>query len=182
VKKSFTLATLVIIVMLGLWSAINRPGEKLPEPVKDPHFIDFFINAFKMTSMDETGRPAYILTGSRMEHFNDTGESLVTDPVFMFSQNMDTWELLASQGHIDDDNIWVKLSDGVVIRQTDKVQPMLIKTSELRINTRAEIANTDRPVAITQGMMQITAEGMVLDNNKGTLVLLENVKGIYIKN
>ena len=80
-KQQFTLLTLIIIAFIGIWGVIQAP-EELPAVARDPHYVDAYIKDFTMLSMDEAGRPYYTLTADLMEHFNDTGASEITEPVF----------------------------------------------------------------------------------------------------
>lgn len=180
-NKQFTLLTLVIIAMIGVWAVLKAP-EEAPVVARDPHYVDAYVKDFTMQSMDESGRPYYTLTAELMEHFNDTGESEITAPVFNIDRNKDTWIISAKHGTIDDDNIWVTLKDDVVMLQRNSDNPLKLTTSKMRYNTRTQIANSDKRVDITQGKLSLRSNGMVYNNQTGNLELLAGVNGIYVKN
>jgi LPS export ABC transporter protein LptC len=181
VKTQFTFLTLIIIALIGIWSVLEKDDEA-PVVVKDPHFVDAYARDFTMLSMDKDGQPYYTLTADLMEHFNDSGESEITQPVFNIDMDDSAWVISARRGKIDDNNTWVTLNEDVVMKQTDSDSPLLLKTSKMRFNTKTQIAHTDKRVDITQGLLSLKSNGMVFNNKTGNLELLAGVNGIYVKN
>jgi LPS export ABC transporter protein LptC len=179
-KQQFTLITLVIIALIGVVSVLQAPDEAPPEET-EPHFVDAYIKDFTMVSMNETGQPLYTLTADLMEHYNDSGESEISEPIFSINRDDNAWVISARNGVIDGENIWVTLHDDVVMLQKDAPTPLKLKTSKLRFNTKTQLADTDQKVDITQGASSIKSIGMKLNNVTGKLELLEDVKGIYVK-
>lgn len=180
-KNPFRLGTLVIIILIGLWVITGPPEEEPPEKEKDPHFVDAYIKNFTMTSMNEEGAPDYTLTAQLMEHYNDTGESMITAPVFNIKRPDSNWRVSARYGNIDNDNIWVTLDEDVVMQQQNTENPIQIKTSRMRYNIKTRIANSDEPVDINQGAMVIKSNGMIFNSLTGQLQLLAGVNGTYVK-
>ena len=179
-KQQFTLITLVIIALIGVMSVLQAPDE-VPPVETAPHFVDAYIKDFTMVSMNETGQPLYTLTADLMEHYNDTGESEISEPIFNINRDDNAWVISARNGVIDDDNIWVTLHNDVVMLQKDTPAPLKLKTSKLRFNTKTQVADTDQKVDITQGKLSIKSNGMTFNNLTSSLELLEGVKGIYVK-
>ena len=179
-KTQFTLLTLVIIAMMGVWSVLQAPDEA-PAIAGDPHFVDAYAIDFTMLSMNKDGQPYYTLTALLMEHYNDTGESEVTQPVFNMNREDKAWVISAKRGIIDDDNIWVTLNDDVVMLQKNADNPMQLKTSRMRFNTKTQIAESNKQVDITQGTLSLKSNGMIFNNLTGNLELLAGVNGIYVK-
>ena len=180
-KKQFTLLTFIIIALIGIWSVLEAPDEA-PLVTKDPHFVDAYARDFTMLSMDKDGQPYYTLTADLMEHFNDSGEAEITQPVFNIDKNDNAWVISARRGKIDDNNIWVTLNEDVVMLQTNSDSPLQLKTSKMRFNTKTQIAHSDKRVDITQGALSLKSNGMVFNNKTGDLELLAGVNGIYVKN
>ena len=180
-KIPFRLGTLVIIILIGLWVITEPTVEKPPVKEKDPHFVDAYVKNFTMTSMNEEGTPDYTLTAQLMEHFNDTGDSKITAPVFDLKRPDSNWRVSARYGNIDDDNIWVTLEEDVVMQQQDTENPIQINTSYLRYNTQTRIANSNEPVDIHQGTIVIKSNGMIFNSQTGQLQLLAGVNGTYVK-
>lgn len=180
-KTHFTFLTLITIALIGIWSVLEKDDEA-PVVVKDPHFVDAYARDFTMLSMDKNGQPYYTLTADLMEHFNDSGEAEITQPVFNIDKDDSAWVISARRGKIDDNNTWVTLNEDVVMKQTNSDSPLLLKTSKMRFNTKTQIAHTDKRVDITQGLLSLKSNGMVFNNKTGNLELLAGVNGIYVKN
>ena len=180
-KTQFTFLTLIIIALIGIWSVMEAPDD-VPVVVKDPHFVDAYARDFTMLSMNKDGQPYYTLTADLMEHFNDTGESEITQPVFNIDKDDSAWVISARRGKIDDDNTWVTLNEDVVMLQNNTDNPLQLKTSKMRFNTKTQIAHSDKRVDITQGALSLKSNGMVFNNKTGNLELLAGVSGIYVTN
>ena len=180
-KTQFTLVTFIIIALIGIWSALEDP-EEASVAVKDTHFVDAYAKDFTMFAMNEHGYPYYTMTARLMEHFNDTGESEITQPVFNFNRDEKEWVISAKRGRIDEDNIWVTLKQDVVMLQQNTDNPLQLKTSKMRFNTKTQIAHSDKQVDITQGELSLKSNGMIFNNISGNLELLAGVNGIYVKN
>jgi LPS export ABC transporter protein LptC len=181
VKKQFTLATLVVIAFIGIWGVIQAPDEA-PVVVREAHFVDMYVKDFTMVSMNEDGQPYYTLKAVLMEHYNDTGESDVTEPVFNINRNDSAWMISARRGTIDDENTWVTLNENVVMLQQNTDTPLELKTSKMRFNTKTQVANSNRQVDIKQGTLSLKSNGMIFNNLTGQLELLAGVNGTYVKN
>jgi lipopolysaccharide export system protein LptC len=181
VKKQFTLATLVVIAFIGIWGVIQAPDEA-PVVVREPHFVDMYVKDFTMVSMNEDGQPYYTLEAVLMEHYDDTGESDITEPVFNIKRDDSAWMISARRGTIDDQNTWVTLNDNVVMLQQNTDSPLELKTSKMRFNTKTQVANSNRQVDIKQGTLSLKSNGMIFNNLTGQLELLAGVNGTYVKN
>ncbi len=156
--------------------------DEAPDVVKDPHFVDAYARDFTMLSMNKDGQPYYTLTADLMEHFNDSGEAEITQPVFNIDKDDNAWVISARRGVIDDDNTWVTLNEDVVMLQNNSDNPLQLKTSKMRFNTKTQIAHSDKRVNITQGALSLKSNGMVYNNKTGDLELLAGVNGIYVAN
>jgi LPS export ABC transporter protein LptC len=179
VKKRSTFVTVSIIAAIGIWSAMIQE-EKVLITEKDPHFVDAYIKDFTMTAMNEDGEPDYTLKAKLMEHYSDTGDSDINQPVFNFIQEDGSWLVSAKRGNIDQTSTWVVLKEDVVMLQQDTENPVRIRTSQLRFNTKTQIADTDKPVDIDQGNSVLKSNGMIFNNTTGKLELLAGVNGTYV--
>lgn len=180
-KKQFTLLTLIIIAVIGIWSVLEDPDEATAV-AKNPHFVDAYAKNFTMTSINKDGQPNYTLTADLMEHFNDSGESEITQPVFNIDRDDNAWVISAKRGTIDDDNIWVTLNEDVVMLQKNSDNPLQLNTSQMRFNTKTQIARSNKRVDITQGELSLKSNGMIFNNLTSDLELLAGVNGIYVRN
>lgn len=167
--------------MIGIWSVLEDPDEATAV-TKNPHFVDAYAKNFTMTSINKDGQPNYTLTADLMEHFNDSGESEITQPVFNIDRDDNAWVISAKRGTIDDDNIWVTLNEDVVMLQKNSDNPLQLNTSQMRFNTKTQIARSNKRVDITQGELSLKSNGMIFNNLTSDLELLAGVNGIYVRN
>lgn len=179
VKTRFTVVTFTAVVLLGLWSVFDTGKQEQADIEPDPHFVDAFMRDFTMTQMDTEGKPGYVLRASYLEHYNDTDESVITNPLFNISDAETRWKISAMQGKIGRGGTWLVLNDDVVMQQTDTPVPIRLETSRLRINTATLTADTDRPVKIHRDRQQITSHGMEYSSRSGILEFRSRVRGIY---
>ncbi len=179
VKTRFTAVTIIAVALLGLWSAFKSGKEEQAKTGIDPHFVDAFIRDFTMTQMDATGKPAYVLQASYLEHYNDTQVSVITKPLLNIADAKTKWKISAMQGNIDGDGTWLELSDDVVMQQTDTPKPIRLETSHLRINATTLTAMTNQMVNIHHDRQQITSRGMEYNSRSGTLEFRKHVRGTY---
>lgn len=179
VRTRFTVVTFTAVVLLGLWSIFDT-GKKEQTRIKpDPHFVDAFIRDFTMTQMDATGKPVYVLRASYLEHYNDTDESVISEPQFNISDVESNWEISANKGTIDSKGTWLVLDENVVMQQTDTPGPIRMETSRLRVNTVTLTAVTNRQVNIRRDRQQLTSRGMKYNSRDGILEFRSRVRGTY---
>jgi len=108
--------------------------------------------------------------------------SLFQTPVFVLINNPQKpgWFVTSQEGRLDSNNEWFTLSQEVVARQTsEKHGETTITTSELRLNTREQFADTRKAVTMRAAKSQITGMGMHADMKRDRIQLLSNVKGTY---
>lgn len=179
-KRLLTLSIFVIIA-LAFWGLQNFDGDK-DKAVNDhdnPRFVDLFIRDFTLTAMNENGKPGYTLQASYFEHFNDGSNPQIEKPVLHLLQANSNWIITAKTGEIDNDNHLIILHDDVVMQQQQTEFPVQVETSQLKINTRNQIARSDQAVNIIQRELKLKAKGLILNNSTGELELLASVKGKY---
>ena len=180
-KHLFTLSTFVIIA-LAFWGlqSYEEKTQAIVSDTFDPHFVDVFMRDFKLTAMDEDGKPSYTLQASQFEHYNDETLSQIKQPEIRLLQNSHRWLITAKTGEIDDDNQRIILHDDVVLVQQETDSPVRIETSKLEIDTEKQIARSEQLVDIQLNELRLKSKGMVLNNITGELELLASVKGNYV--
>lgn len=179
-RRTFTLITLVAIVVLGIISTLEKDVADKIVAAPEVRHLDAFMNNITLTAMDTRGRPAYRLTADRLERYSDSGNSLVKQPVFHFQGDGARWTARARQGIIDEDSVWITLEEDVELKQLDGEDPVTINTRLMKINTQTRVASTRESVRISRSNLELTATGMIYTHQKKQLELLANVKGQFI--
>lgn len=146
--------------------------------------IDYFMEDFTITSMTAEGIPGQELTATRMVHYSEDDSTELTKPHFtVFKESSAPWHIVADRGWLSADNKNILLKGSVVIdRPADKNSgTMRMTTSELRIRTEDEYAETDKPVLMITDATTTQAGGLRLYLKQGKMYLLGNVRGKYAK-
>jgi lipopolysaccharide export system protein LptC len=108
--------------------------------------------------------------------------SLFTTPTFILSNNSQkpNWHVSAQEGRLDNGNEWFTLKNDVLARQTSEKQgETTFSTSELRLNTQRQFAETDKAVTMRAAKSEITAVGLRAEMQREYIELLSQVKGTY---
>lgn len=180
-KTYFRLALVLLLALASWWFQDFLQETPIVKPKKDEHFPDYFMENFTITNMDETGKPAYILTAKHMQHFADDDSTEITQPVIEFKEADGDWSISAQRANFTGNSNIIHLYDDVKIRRspTTKLKPLFIDTTYLKIDTKSKIAETDKLAHLRTQDFELDTLGMVFDNNQGILKLKSNVKGIY---
>ena len=151
-------------------------------------FPHTFITDVEVRHYDKDGQLHYQMNTPLVRRFQTqakpSGEdySLFQTPVFILVNDPKKpgWFVTSQEGRLDSNNEWFTLTQEVVARQTSEKQgETTITTSDLRLNTREQFAETSKAVTILAAKSQITGTGMHADMKRDRIKLLSNVKGTY---
>jgi len=175
------LAVLIFVAIFALW--LQEDVKKKPDvdPETQTRFPDYFMENFTITSMNESGTPAYILKAKKMLHYSDEDYSELVHPEISFSDNKKHFTIQASSAKFKQSENTIHLHDNVVIqRAPSKNQNELsIYTDYLKIDTQTRIAETDQAARVKTNKAELKTIGLIFDNTQGLLKLKSQVKGIY---
>ena len=179
-KRLFSF-TIIIIAALIFWGSQIWEKKKDISSLasSDPHYVDIFIRDFTITTMNDDGKPAYILKAKLLEHYNDSNYAIIDKPDIQLTEGNHRWRITANNGEIDDTNQRITLRGEVVLLQQDEQQPLQLETEKLEIDIRQQTAKSTQTVRIIQQGFNLQSEGMILNNATGKIELLNNVKGSH---
>jgi lipopolysaccharide export system protein LptC len=182
---------LVVVVLVIVFAAMkytsNQDATTTPQAAakKFPHT---YLTDVEVRHYDLTGQLHYQMNTPLVRSFQIDAKasakdySLFQSPVFILVNDPKKpgWLVTAQEGRLDSNNEWFSLSQEVVARQTSEKQgETTITTSDLRLNTREQFAETSKAVTMRAAKSQITAIGMRADIKRDHIQLLSNVKGTY---
>ena len=145
-------------------------------------------------------RPGYYLTGVDLEEFGANGAlriglqsiSAHEDPASGIVRLEDVavdyhpptgnnWHLTAAEANVPPGGQVVEFEGDVRLRGMpgEDARPAELETERMTLDTVAEIAQTNSPVALAFGMHRIHALGMRADLKAGTLKLVADVNGHF---
>jgi lipopolysaccharide export system protein LptC len=176
------LAPLLILLAATYW--LSRQVLPLP-PVpnyKARHDPDVVVTNFSATALGDSGKPRYLLAAQKMEHYPDDDSTWLTEPRLTSPyKDKPPIHISADSGRVSHNGNEILLHDHVVIvrEAAGKLGEMKVTTSYLRVAPNDHLAETDRPVTITDDRGITTAKGLKLDSNARTLKLLAQVRTDY---
>lgn len=147
------------------------------------HDPDIIVDNFVTSRLAPDGNPHYTLTGRHMVHYADDDTNIVESPrlvYFSTSAPITASSLSAAVAGKGDD---VYLYEDVILTRAayaDKSE-LVLHTAYLHVIPDAEIAQTDRPVTITDADTTVTGIGLEFDNKTSVLKLMQRVRGTYDK-
>ena len=151
-------------------------------------FPHTYLLDIQVRQFDEAGNMRYQMSAPVVRSFQvqDTptaGDySLFTTPAFLLSNDPQkpNWYVSAQEGRLDTNNEWFTLKNEVLARQTSEKQgETTFNTSELRLNTQQQFAETDKAVTMRAAKSEINAVGLRADMKREHIELLSHVKGTY---
>ncbi len=151
-------------------------------------FPHTFITHVEVRHYDQNGQLHYQMNTPLIRSFQPQAKASVEDyslfqtPVFVLVNDPKKpgWLVTSQEGRLDSNNEWFTLTQEVIARQTSETQgETTITTSDLRLNTREQFAETSKAVTMRAAKSQITGTGMHADMKRDRIQLLSNVKGNY---
>ena len=151
-------------------------------PAADPdkrHDPDYIVEGFSAVAYDEHGRPRHTLSAPKLIHYPDD-DTLHIERPHLTSLNPDhaTITCQAQNGIATHKGEEVILQGDVRLVRTADAQnsERVLTTTYLHILPDEGLADTDRPVTLSDARNVINAVGMKLDNHAQTLQLLSQVR------
>ena len=181
---------LLFIGILGLlaagtwWLAKRITSTETVAVPAATHEPDYYFTDAKVTTLDQQGRRAAVMTAPRIVHHPDDDSSEVFEPhIQYFAAGNPPWHSRADHGLMPSGGQIIKLDGNVTMNRPahDGAAPVIIHTDKLTVNLDTNIGSTDDPVQITQGASQMTGVGMLAYFKDNHLILQSNVKGRYVR-
>ena len=182
-KRLITLIVFIAVVIIALWSTLGGFGDdELLQLTPSERYVEVFMNDFEVTAMNENGVPAYILNGTHMKRYNDSDETRVDQPVFQMLEADKQWIIRADFALLNDKKNTIQLNDNVLMQQQNIEPAITIRTQNMLIHSKTQIAQTQAKVELTQGKSQLSSVGMIYNNITSELELSSSVSGYYSPN
>jgi lipopolysaccharide export system protein LptC len=182
------LVVVVLVIVFVTMKYTNTEDPATAEQAEIKVFPHTFMTDVEVRHYDQEGQLHYQLTTPLIRSFQAQGKtsaedySLFQTPVFVLVNDPKKpgWFVTSREGRLDSNNEWFTLTQEVVARQTTEKQgETTITTSDLRLNTREQFADTSKAVTMRAAKSQITGTGMHADMKRDRIQLLSNVKGTY---
>jgi lipopolysaccharide export system protein LptC len=171
----FAFGSFWLVQMVNRDDSLTQVGGPLNEP-------DYIVENFSFVRMGETGKPRYVVSGSRLAHLPLGDVSQIEKPVVQsMAPERARMTIHANQARIRhaEDQIDLIGNVDVVRPAAPKVQAMRVRTEALTVLPDEEILKTDQAVEMKLGEATLRGTGMVANNATGRLHLASRGQIVY---
>ncbi len=174
---------LLVGAALGSTWVMNRVGQEVSdeEPTGEFQEPDYYMEDFTTLSMRPDGTPKHRLEAVYMAHYPDDDTTELIDPVMkIFRVDSTPLHVVADKGWVTADNEIVLLQGDVTMWENDEsgVRNMEIHTSEVRVLTEEEYAETDKFATINKERTTITGTGVRAYFNDSRLEIIDHERTV----
>lgn len=172
-----------ILLLLGSYWLTLQVQPLAPANKEVRHDVDFVVENFSSTTLNEQGQPRFTLSAKKMWHFPDDDTTHLELPRFTSPHaGQPPLNITSLTGKLTHKGDEVFLYDNVeIIRAADKkIGERRLLTDYLHIIPDKDFAETDHPVVMTDPNNVVNAVGMELDNRTHVVKLLSHVKATHV--
>jgi lipopolysaccharide export system protein LptC len=162
-RRALGTGLLLVVVAAGSWwlkESLEEPHERRPRP---PHTPDYWLQDLSARTTDETGQVRRHLEAESLRHYPDDDSTELTAPeLVLFEPSRPPWRIRSAEGWVSPDGELVLLRGDVRIDReaAEGVPPVHLETRDLRVQPKAEYAETDAPVTARSGPHRVEAVGL----------------------
>jgi len=180
-KRYISLGLFLFLAIVVWWRITEQHADDTPlQKPKSKQFVELFMNEFEMTVMANTGLPSYRINGKHLERYNGSSDTEIELPVLRLLQSENQWIISADTATLNDAEETIQLNNNVVMQQQNAEPAVTIRTQNLVIYTKTQIAETRAVVDITKGKSHLNSTGMIFNNLTSALELSAKVNGYFL--
>jgi lipopolysaccharide export system protein LptC len=177
----FPLVLLAILAALTYWldHAVQLPAGSRNELGRhDPDYTAVNLSA---RSMAADGEIKSTLFATKLIHYSDDDSTYLQAPKLVSYSSGPPITITSREATMSKDGNTVDFQDDVRVSRAahDDKSELVMQTSFLHVIPDEKIAETDRPVTITDANTIVHAVGLELDGKTHILKLKSRVKGVY---
>ncbi|CAH1076406.1 LPS export ABC transporter periplasmic protein LptC [Candidatus Nitrotoga sp. 1052] len=178
------LPLLLLLLLLAAAYWLNQQVQPLPftPDSSKRHDPDFIVSKFVATTLNEQGKPRFVMAAKKMLHYPDNDSTYLESPeLTSFDSDHPPMHIYAHNGMVSGKGEEIFLRDDVKIVRTASAtqREMTFTTTYLHVIPDRGLAETDQPVTMIDGRNTVHAVGMKFDNKARIVKLLAQVKSEY---
>ncbi len=176
----FPLLLLALLAGGTFWLDRASQIDEVSRNGKNRHDPDFIVQDFTTQRFSLDGQLQHQLSAQIMTHYPDDDTTEVSTPSLIYYGQKLPLHINAERAWISKDGKEVRLMGDVRMkREADQHHAeLLLKTTELRVFPDDEIARTQTPVTIFDGLSTLQGNGLEANNHTQTFTLLGHVRGL----
>lgn len=178
------LPLLLPLLLLGgsYWLSQQVSAPDATPDAKKRHDVDYVVEKFSATTLDETGKPRYTLSADRIWHYPDDHSTHLQAPKLLSHDKDGSSTLTSAQtGKLANNGDEILLYDTVKMVHSKPAQggETVFQSDFLHVFPKQDRAGTDQAVTLTTPHGVIRAVGMELDTRTHLVKLLSNVRATH---
>lgn len=183
-----TALPLILVAMLAVFTFwLDRLAQPVPTGVSGAsrHDPDYLVEGLSAMRMNTAGATAYTLSAKKMVHYPDDDTTLLTTPrLVSLEPDKAPITITSKQALVSSNGKNVYFRDDVHLTRAafGDSSEMQMNTSYLHVIPDDRVAQTDRPVVLTDMATTVTAAGLELNSETRMLKLQGRVHGTYDPN
>lgn len=180
-KHSEHLIYWLVVVILSVLLVQFSVGKTIATDASPPEIYskDGELSDVKLSFFSPQGRQLYYLESGTLSYFTEQKHTRVRPLQIVYTTPEGvTVTLNSDAGQTLEEGLVIELQGNVFVRKSESPDaPMqTAQTSYLTIDTRNQIATTDKPATLKLGDQTLNGTGMEIDLNSGKMRLLEDVR------
>lgn len=184
-QRSATLFPLLLVGLLAGLSYWLALASRVPTPTLDGkprHDPDYIVTQFEVRRFDPQGQLQHTIVAAQMRHYPGDDSAIVSAPHITYHRDPPT-SIMAHEARIDSDGEHVQLFGDVRLTRgsLDGKPEIVLTTSRLDVWPTTEVARSNEPVTIAQGLSEIRGSGLNADNKAAVYVLEGPVQGVFFR-
>ncbi|WP_231910636.1 LPS export ABC transporter periplasmic protein LptC [Candidatus Nitrosoglobus terrae] len=184
--RTWGIVALVLIATLTAWELLREEPTSQPSLNIDSNSrtIDYFMEQFISTVIDQKGLLLYQLSGAYMAHYPDNDTIDITAPHMLFYHQVATpsWDVIAERGLTNSNGDEIYLLGKVIIHQlkdSSQTSHMKILTRDVRVEPAAKYAETQQPATLLDNYGRTDGIGARIYFKEERVEILSQVRGDY---
>ena len=180
--RLFPIGLMLGMAALAFWlNVITMQRDLAPHSI-DKKTPEYTLTGLSAKRFDQQGRPLQNMTAAKMWQLPDNPRVYLTKPeVQAFHEGVADYRVQAQTGSYHKQDKIAVLQEQVIWQKpaTTTAAAIVMRTSQLQIDTEARSASNRAPISVTQGNSSLTATGFNYKQASSQLELLSNVRIRY---
>ncbi len=185
--KLHYLTALLLIILLAIasgWVFESIDKNPILSKKKIRHNPDYFLKNFTATTMDTSGKPAYKVKATHLDHYPDDDSVKMQQPFFTFyEQHKKAWTVYANEALVLQKKDQIYLTGNVILKQVRSAkspQPIRLTAEQLTIEAKRNLVHTRSKIKLYKGKSTIQAIGLRADMSKKSIEFLSQTRSHYV--
>lgn len=181
--RIFIVCVLVLVVVVSLVNKERRPVSDAAQAPVEPPQPGYYMKGARISEMGPDGLPLYRVEAERIEQ-DPTDNAIRLEQLALIYRTPEAreWTLTAARGYVPPGSKTLDLAGNVRIvgQPAPEMQPAIVHTERMTIDTETNVASTRDRVDIEWGDRRLSTMGLVADLKAERLRLESAVHGRFV--